>query len=160
MPAIAHPFDCGWLAMYLLGHDLEPGERSGSESGRNGHISRVPPPRDDNPANPRPIVPCIQRIPTSTEENFKPRAEIHRFWIYRHPDIAQIAGAIARRDIHTPTERNGEVSKVPANADALFMGFPRGPIILGVTVAKLDAIVGVLANGLSPRPAALYLAKK
>ena len=70
----------------------------------------------------------------------------------RHADIAQIAGAIARRDIHAAAERDRQMGEVAADAFALGIAFRRGAVGAGM----LDSRTGC-GHGCSrgwPAPAA------
>jgi hypothetical protein len=51
-------------------------------------------------ADPRLVVAGIQRVPAVAEIDFVPSAEIHRCRVRRHADVAEIAGAITRRNVH------------------------------------------------------------
>src|SRR5208282_341219 len=67
--------------------------------------------------------------------------------------VAEIAGAIARRNIHTAAERDREMGEVAAHAAALGMRVPGGFGRAGVLVAEFDAVVDVVADRLHQRPA-------
>ena len=57
------------------------------------------------------------------EIDLEPGREIHRRVVRRHADVAEIAGAIARRDVHAAAERDREMREVAAHAAPLFMRF-------------------------------------
>src|SRR3954451_1925229 len=52
------------------------------------------------------VVAGIERIPAAAEIDLEPGAEIHRIRLRRNADVAQITGAIARRDVHAATQRD------------------------------------------------------
>src|ERR1700683_459652 len=95
----------------------------------------------------------IERVPAIAEINLEPGGEIHRRLVRRHADVAEIAGAIARRDVHAAAERNGEMGKVAADAAALLVRLPGAFGRARVRVAELDVAVDVIANRLHQRPA-------
>jgi len=71
------------------------------------------------PIRARLIVSRVERKPATAKKGFEPSVEIHRRRIGRNPDVAEVAVAIARRDIETSAQRNGDMSEVAAYADAL-----------------------------------------
>ena len=84
--------------------------------------------------------------------DLEPGAEIHRRRIRRHADVAEIAGAVARRDVHAAAERDGEVREVAAHAAPLgeaARGAARG---VGVLIVELDVRVDEIADRLHPAP--------
>src|SRR5689334_21106871 len=95
----------------------------------------------------------VERVPLAADIGFEPGREIHRSVRDRHPDIAEIAGAIASRDVHAAAERDRQVSKVPADAGAIAVSFPRCPGGARVFVAEDNVLVNVIADGLDTGPA-------
>ncbi len=61
----------------------------------------------------------VEGIPLAIQKGLEPAGEIHRIRVRGHADIAEIACAIARRDIHAAAKRDREVGEIAANADAL-----------------------------------------
>ena len=49
------------------------------------------------------------------------------------------------RDVHAPAERYSEMGEVPTSVDTLLMSFRRGPVIAGMVISELYAVVNVLA---------------
>ena len=94
----------------------------------------------------------IERVPAAAEIDFEPGAEIHRGILGRHADVAEIAGAVARRNVHAAAQRDGEVGEVPANAAPLVMGIPRRSGPARVLVTEPHAVVDVIADRLNQRP--------
>jgi hypothetical protein len=41
----------------------------------------------------------IKNVPPPAEKGLKPGAEVHWSWISWNPDVAEITGTIARRDV-------------------------------------------------------------
>ena len=54
------------------------------------------------------------KIPAVAEIGLEPGAEVHRRGVGRHADVAEIAGAIARRNVHAAAQRHGEMGEVAA----------------------------------------------
>jgi hypothetical protein len=85
-------------------------------------------------------------VPAAAEIGFEPSAEIHWGIVERHADIAEVAGAVARRNVHAAAQRDREVSEVPAHAASLVMNILRRLGRAGVGVAENDAIVDIVAD--------------
>src|SRR4029079_3418317 len=157
--AAAQPSGHGHLLFHLVGDDLERGERMRAERGRDGHVGGVAPTRDENAANTRNIVARIERVPAAVEEHLEPGAEIHRGRVGRNADIAEITGAIARRDVHAAAKRDSEMREVAAHAPLLDIGIVGGAADMGVLVAELDVLVDEVADCLHQAPAFPHLAE-
>ena len=96
----------------------------------------------------------VEGKPSPVKKYFEPGAEIHWGRIARDADIAEIAGAVARWNVHATAERQGKVREVPANPDSLSMTFRGGPIAARMVIAKLDMIMNVVADSLNSSPTA------
>src|ERR1700760_4998097 len=101
------------------------------------------------------IVPRVERIPLLTEKDLEPGAEVHRRRITRHSDIAEITGAVARRDVHAPAQCDREMREISAHADAFLVTFRRRAVASRMMVTKLEPVMDVIANSLHPLPTAL-----
>ena len=75
----------------------------------------------------------VEGEPATIQEHLVPRAEIHRGWIGRDADVAEVARAVAGRDVHASGKRHGKMGEIPA---------------------------GVVADRLRPLPAALDTAEE
>src|SRR5580658_1011229 len=100
------------------------------------------------------VVPGVEREPAPVEEHLEPGAKIHRRRIGGNTDVAQVSGAIAGGDVHAPAQGHREVGKIPADSDPFRVAFRRGAVAPGVMITELDPLVGIVANGLYPLPAA------
>ena len=67
----------------------------------------------------RAVVAGVERVPAPAQKDFEPGAEVHRRRVGRNADVAEIAGAIARRDVHAAAERDRQMGEIAADADAL-----------------------------------------
>ena len=97
--------------------------------------------------------------PAAVEKNLEPGAKIHRCWILGHADIPEITRAVAGGNILAAAQRNSEMGKVAANADALGMSFGGRAVAPGVMVTEFDMVMHVVANRLNSLPAALDIAE-
>src|SRR5664279_3970018 len=91
-------------------------------------IRRVAATRHQDAADARRIVARIESPPLAAEINFHPGAEILIGIRRRQADVADIAGAIARRNVHaaregdgcllytSPSPRDGLLSRMPSSA--------------------------------------------
>ena len=107
--------------MFLEGPDLEICQFMRSERVDQWNIGSIPATRHDNPPDATLIVPGVECVPFAAEIDLEPGVEIHWRRISRNTDIAQIAVHIARGNIHTAAESNGQMREIPANANALLM---------------------------------------
>src|SRR5271157_3720585 len=98
-------------------------------------------------------------MPFAAEKRLEPGAEIHRRWVRRHADVAEISVAVARRDVHAAAERDRKMREIAAYAAAFGIGFIRGARRTGALVAEGDVAVDEIADRLHPRPARRYTAE-
>src|SRR5215475_14276863 len=84
----------GTALPHLLGHHSKARELRGTKGRRDGNVGGVPAPRDHDATDSRMIVPRVERVPASAEIDLEPCAEIHRRWVRRHTDVAEIPRAI------------------------------------------------------------------
>src|ERR1019366_5535690 len=72
--------------------------------------------RHQDAANARHIVARVERVPAPADPGLEPRREIARGERRWRSDIAQVAGAVSRRNIHAAAEGDGEMRVVAADA--------------------------------------------
>src|SRR5262249_9419274 len=84
----------------LVGVHGEALEHVRTEGGAERHVGGVAPARHHDPADAGNVVPGIERVPPAAEIDLEPGAEIHRLRLGDNADVAEIAGAITRRDVH------------------------------------------------------------
>ena len=82
----------------LIGPDPETLQRIGSERRGDGDIGRVAAPRHQDAAHARHVVARVEDVPAAADPGLEPRREIARADRRRRPDVAQVAGAVARRN--------------------------------------------------------------
>ena len=102
---------------------------------------------------PRVVVAGVERVPLAGQIDLEPAGEIHRRGIAGHADVAEIAGAVARRDVHAAAEGQREMRKIAADAGALLVDVMRRLHVMGVLVAESDVVVHEVDDGLHARPA-------
>src|SRR5437868_4156392 len=94
------------------------------------------------------------------EEGFEPCSEIRRPMWRWHADIAQVAGAVARRDVHAPAEGDCEVCVVPADSGFVVKSFERRPCHACMFVTENDMAMNIVADRLNAAPSRWRLAKE
>jgi poly(hydroxyalkanoate) depolymerase family esterase len=137
---------------HLVGPNLETCERVGSERRRDGDVDGVAASCHQHPSDPRHVVARIESVPASAQVGLEPRREVSGRIGWGHPDVAEIAGAVARRNVHGPAQRDGEMGVVAAHAAALIERLPCGLGGARVLVPEGDMIVHEVANRLDPAP--------
>jgi hypothetical protein len=101
----------------------------------------------------------IHCVPTSVQEGLKPGAEIHGIGINRNADVAEIASAIPRGNVHAPAESYGEMREVAAYANAFVHGIASAPGGARIRITEADLCVHEIANGLHALAAAHIIPK-
>ena len=128
----------------LLSDHLESRECARAERGHDRDVGGVAPARHQDATDAPLVVTGIERVPAATDIGFEPAAEIHRRILGWHADVPQIAGAVARRNIHAAAQRDRKVGKVAAHAASLGMGVPCCFGRARVLVTERDAIVDLV----------------
>jgi hypothetical protein len=127
----------------------------GTEGRRNSDIGRVTSPRNDDAPDPRMIVPRVKGEPATIQKHLVPCAKVHGGRISWNADVAEVARAVAGRDVHATGQRHSKMGEVPADAAAFLMTLRRGAVPARVMVAEFDAVVGVVTDRLRSLPTAL-----
>ena len=83
---------------YLISPDLEAAERIGPERRGYGDVDRIAAPCHQHSPDPRHVVPWVEGIPASSEICLEPSGEVHRTVGRRRAHVAEIAGAVPRRN--------------------------------------------------------------
>src|SRR5207253_6289664 len=96
-------------------------------------------------AETRHIVSRIEDVPAPTEIGLEPRCEIARTVGRLGAHVAEIAGAVARRNVHAAAQSDRQVRVVAAHAALFGKGVERGLAWARVLVAEFDAIVREVA---------------
>src|SRR5271155_4002523 len=143
----------------FLRHYCETAERVRTKCRADCDVGRIATAGDQHPPDARDVVARIKGVPLATDIGFEPGCEIHRRIRDWYADIAQIARAVSRRDVHAATEGHGEGRIVPADAGAIAISFPRRPGGARVFVAEGNVLVNVIANGLDAGPAERRIAE-
>ena len=98
--------------------DPEALQRVGSESGGNGNIAGIAASRHQNAAHSGHIVARVEHMPFAADPGVEPRRKIAHGVGWRRPQIAQVSGAVSRRNIHAAAESDGQMRVVAADAGA------------------------------------------
>src|SRR5687768_11509054 len=137
---------------FLERGDLEVGQGARAEIGGDRYIGRIPPPRHQDASDPRLVVPGVECVPLTRKIHLEPSAEVHRRRIGRNTDVAEIAGAVACRNIHATAKRDGKVREIPADAQTLVVSVPCRSRGAGVLVSEDKPLVNVITDRLNTRP--------
>src|SRR5579859_1585153 len=97
-------------------------------------------------------MPGMEGEPPACEKHLEPGAEIHRRRIKGDPDVTEIAGAVARRDVHATAQRDGKMGEVAAHSDPLAKCTRSRAVIASGAVVEPDLVVHEVADGLNPAP--------
>src|SRR4051794_25064662 len=137
---------------HFFGRDTKVDQDIRTECEGQRHIGCIPAAGDQNPTDPWIIVAWVKRVPAPAQKDFNPGRKILRRMRRRKSDVADVACAIASRDIEAPAECKSEMSIV-ATHTLLFLkrlgSCARWPRVL---VAKGDMIVHIVADGLHASP--------
>jgi hypothetical protein len=121
---------------------------SGAEGCRHGDVCGVTAASHDNSTYAGMVVARVHRIPAPSEKDLEPGAEIHWTNIDWNADVAEIAGAVAGRDVHAAAEGDGEMGEVAADADAFVHGIAGAASRARIRVAEADFGVDEIADRL------------
>src|ERR1700748_3781456 len=121
----------------LVGDHVEALERVLAERHRDRHVAGVAAARHHDAADARRVVARVEGVPAVAEEDLEPGAEVHRIGHGRHADVAEVAGAVARRDVHAAAQRDRQVREVAADAGPLAKSLERGARRAGSLVVEL-----------------------
>src|SRR4029453_10845214 len=143
----------------LVGMHHEALKQVRPEGGADGDVGGVAPARHHDAADARRVVAGVEAVPAAAEIDLEPGAEVHRLRLGRHPDVAEIAGAVARRDVHAAAERDGEIREIAGHAAALDRDLGRGLGGAGVLIAEAQVGMHEVADRLHARPAERRLAE-
>ena len=138
----------------LLGHHFKAREIGDAKGGRHRDVRGVTTAPHENAADSGMIVTRVHRVPTPIEKHLEPGAEIHRVDVDRNADVAEIASAIARGNVHAAAERNREMGEVAADADAFVHGIAGAAGWARVWITEADLRVNEIADRLHDARAA------
>src|SRR6201995_4722531 len=105
----------------LVGPHLEALQRVRPERLGDRHVGGVASLRNQHAADPRLVVARIESVPAAAEIGLEPAGEIADRPRLRRADVAEIAGAIARRNVHAAAEGDRQMRIVAAHALALIV---------------------------------------
>lgn len=141
----------------LLGHHLKAGKIGDSKSSRHCDVRSVTTTAHDNAADAGVVMTSVYCVPPTVEKHFGPAAEIHGIDIDRNPDVAEVAGAVARWNVHAPAERNGEMREVAAYTNAFVHGIGGAAGGACIRITESDFSMHEIANRLHPLRATGHL---
>ena len=141
----------------FLGDNRKARELRRPECSGDSHVRSIAAARNDDAADPRAIVPGIETVPSSVEENLEPGTEIHWGGVRRYADVAEITGAVPRGYVDAATKGHGEMCKVAAHADAFFMALECRSVVPRMRIAELESVMDVIADRLHALPASCQM---
>ncbi len=110
----------------LVGPNPETQQRVGSKCLGDWNVGGIAALRDQDATDPGNVVTWIECVPATTDISLEPAGEIAGGIWRRHADVTEIAGAVARRNVHAAAERHSQMCIVPANAFAFVEQYPSG----------------------------------
>src|SRR5258708_6273688 len=137
----------------FVGPYLEADQGVRPEGLGDRHIGGIAALRYQDAADPRHVVARIEHVPASADIGLEPAGEVTHRPRQRGADVAEVPGAVARRNIHAAAEGDGEMGIVAAHAFSFIVDFPGRHGGAGVFIAERDVTMDEIANRLHPRPA-------
>src|SRR5687767_6940048 len=86
-------------SLNLVAPDLESVQLVGAEGAGQRHVAGVAPACNQYAADAGHVVARIEGVPAVTQESLEPTRKVHRAVRRQGPDIAEVAGAIAGRNV-------------------------------------------------------------
>src|SRR5258708_3663963 len=136
----------------LVRPDFETDQRVGAEGVGDRHVSRIAPLSNQHAADSRHVIARIECVPPPAKIGLEPAGEIHWAIGRWHADVPEIAGAIARRNVHAAAERDGEVRVVATHTLAFIEDLPGRHSRARMLVAEGDVAMDEIADRLDARP--------
>jgi len=121
---------------YLISPDLETDERIGPERRGYRNVDRIAASCHQHSPDPRHVVPWVEGIPASSEIRLEPSGEVHRTVGRRCAHVAEITGAVPRRNIHASAEGNSKMCVIAADPAPLVERFPGCSCGAGMLIAE------------------------
>ncbi len=121
-----HPHAVGHSPRHLVGPDAKRPQRVRSKGRRDRDVRGVASARDEDPTDALDVVPRVEGVPGAADKRLEPTGEVHRRRILRTTDVAEVTGAIPRRNVHATTEGDGQVGEVATDPPAFIEDLPGG----------------------------------
>ena len=96
----------------------------------------------------------------AADPGLEPRREIAHCVRWRRSEIAQVTGAVSRRNIHAAAESDGQMRIVAADAGPFVESLKGAAGGSGVLVVECDVVMNVIADGLHARIPWSYMAEE
>src|SRR5256885_6836047 len=121
---------------HFFGENVKFEQLSAAEVCRWRRVGGITTNCHENTADASLVVTRVEGVPFPAEENFKPCAEVHRVRSRWNPNVAQVTGYIARRDIEAPAKGSRKMHEIAANPLAIAINFQRTFLRIGEVIAK------------------------
>ena len=96
--------------------DFEGVEGVGAKGGDHGDVGGVAAARDQDATDAGRVVARVEGVPLAAEIGFEPGCEVAGCIGWWHASVAEVAGAIASRDVEGAAEGDGQVGVIAAHA--------------------------------------------
>lgn len=94
----------------FIGPHLEADELAWSENMNNRNIRRIAALGDQDTADARRVVACVEGVPATAEVGLEPTCKVAGGVRRRNADVAEIAGAVARWNVHAASAATMRIS--------------------------------------------------
>lgn len=115
------------------------------------HVRGIPPLRDQNPSNAQHVVARIEHPPAPVKPYLHPGCEVARRIGRCHADVAQIAGAIPRGNVHTAAKGDRQMRVIATDALRIVIGLCGAAGGVRSKVIETDMVVNEIADRLNAR---------
>ena len=149
-----------YLLLHLVRYHVEAHQRARTEYSGQCNVGGIAPTSHQDAADSRRVMACVEGVPVTAEIGLEPRAEVHREVHRRDADVAEVAGAIARRNVHAAAQGDSQMREVATYPATLGVAGESRAGWVGVVVAELDVVVHIVADRLHPGPAFRRIAEQ
>ena len=140
------------VGVYFVGFDVEVGEVGATEAGGDGNVGGVAAGGHEDAADTGVVVARVHVPPAAAEPDLIPGAEISGTG-EGSADVADVAGNVARGNVHAAGHGDGEMLVVTADTDAFGEDVHGGFGGASHVVIEGDFLVDPVADGGSESPA-------
>ena len=136
----------------FISPDLKTFQPIRTKGHRDRHIGGIASAGYQNSTDPGRIVSRIKCVPAAADISFEPSRKVPGRKRRPRAHVPEVASAIARRDIQSAAECDGQMRIIATDPAALFICFARRPRHSRVLVSKADVPVHEIADGLHAIP--------
>jgi len=137
----------------LISPDPKALQCVGSKRRRNGDIAGITASRHQDATPAGYIVARVEGVPAAADPCLEPGSEVANVVRRGHSEIAQVAGAVSRRDIQAAAEGDSKMHVVAADPGSCVIGLHCAAGCTGVLVVEGNVIMNIIADRLHARVA-------